>query len=75
MLEFKGSKLVKSTLTCMSERSVAKVMAESNCFGQILIQTKSPSNSSCDLAYLKRVGKTGSVMSRFGRKKNLCFML
>src|SRR5690606_6032053 len=45
----RGHGSMKSTLACMAERCMAEIVAESDSFGQILIESQGPSNRSGNL--------------------------
>ena len=66
---------IERALPCVAERSVAKVVTESNSFGQILIQRKTDGNRPRNLRNLKGMGEAGPVMVAVRRKENLRLML
>jgi len=59
----------------MTERRVAKIMAQSDGFGQILVEPQGFGNRACDLGDLQRMGQPRAVMVTERREKNLCLML
>jgi len=75
MAEAAGNKFGQSLLSGVAEGSVAKVMTQSDGFGQILIQTQGFSDGTGYLGDFKGMGQPGSVMVSEGGEKNLCFVL
>ena len=53
---------LKSRLSRVAERSMSEIVAESRRFGKILVEPERSCDYPCDLRYLKRVGKSRSVV-------------
>jgi hypothetical protein len=75
MAETAGNKFSQSLLSGMAEGSVAKVMSQSDGFGQILIQTQGFSDGAGYLGDFKGMGQPGSVMVSEGGEENLGLVL
>jgi len=59
----------------MAERRVAQIVAESNGFGQIFIQSQSPRQGARDLGDFQGMGQAGPIMIAFRRQENLGLVL
>jgi hypothetical protein len=75
MAEAAGNEFAQSLLSGMAEGSVAKVMTQSDGFGQILIQTQGFSDGAGYLGDFQGMSQSGSVMVSERSEKNLGFVL
>jgi hypothetical protein len=75
MAETAGNEFSQRLLSGMAEGSVAKVMPQSDGFGQILIQTQGFGDGAGYLGDFKGMGQPGSVMVSEWGEKDLGFVL
>ena len=66
---------IKRFFPRMAKRRVPQVMAQSQRFGQILIQPQYPRDGACDLRHFQRMGQPSAVIITLMINKNLCFIL
>jgi hypothetical protein len=70
----KSETSVQDSLAVVPERRVPQVVTQRDCFGQVLVESQSPSDCSGNLCHLEGVSEPRPVMVGLREQKHLCLV-